>query len=103
MFLPQTPQPFIVEIIRPPAEEQTIAGLLVNALGLAGAFAVAAIPLGLIVGYFLIRWNARRPPEADHMPHVSPSFSLGHVELNEPDAFAKATAPKADPPSSPIQ
>jgi hypothetical protein len=45
VFLPQTPQPFIVEIIRPPAEELTIADLLINSLGLAGAFAVAAIPL----------------------------------------------------------
>ncbi len=94
MFLPQTPQPFIVEIIRPPAQEETIAGLLVNALGLAGAFAVAAIALGLIVGYLMIRWNARRRPEAEHMPHVSPS-----LQLKEPDAFAKATASKADPPS----
>lgn len=75
----QTPTPFIVEIIRPPAEEQTIAGLLINSLGLAGALAVAAVPLGLVVGFFLIRWNRRRPPEADHMPHVSPSF-----EVNEP-------------------
>ena len=99
MLLPQTPTPFIVEIIRPPAEEQTIAGLLVNALGLAGAFAFAAIPLGLIAGYFLIRWNGRRPPEADHMPHVSPSFELN----NEPDALAKATASKRDPPSAPVR
>jgi ABC-type phosphate transport system permease subunit len=66
----------MVEIIRPPADEQTIAGLLVNSLGLAGALAVAAVPLGLVVGYFLIRWNARRPPEAAHMPHVSPSLQL---------------------------
>ena len=62
----------MVEIIRPPAEELTIADLLVNSLGLAGAFAVAAIPLGLVVGYLMIKWNGRRPPEADHMPHVSP-------------------------------
>ena len=66
----------MVEIIRPPAEEQTIAGLLINSLGLAGALAVAAIPLGLVVGFLLIRWNARRPPEAGHMPHVSPSLQL---------------------------
>jgi len=71
-----TPQPFMVEIIRPPADELTIADLLVNSLGLAGAFAVAAIPLGLIVGYLMIKWNARRPPEADHMPHVGPSHQV---------------------------
>jgi ABC-type Fe3+ transport system permease subunit len=75
----------MVEIIRPPADELTIADLLVNSLGLAGAFAVAAIPLGLVVGYLMIKWNGRRPPEADHMPHVSPSHEI------------------KDPPSSPIQ
>jgi len=73
----------MVEIIRPPADEQTIPGLIINALGLAGAFALAAIPLGLIVGYLLIRWNKRRPPESDHMPHVSPSFSSGHGDLSD--------------------
>ena len=91
MFLPQTPQPFMVEIIRPPADELTVTDLLINSLGLAGAFALAAVPLGLIVGYLMIKWNARRPPEADHMPHVSPSFSPG--EFNE----------RPGPPSSPVQ
>ena len=76
MFLLQTPKPFIVEIIRPPTQELTISDLLVNSLGLAGIFALVAIPLGLIAGYLLIRWNARRPPEADHMPHISPSLDL---------------------------
>lgn len=90
MFLQSqpTPQPFIVEIIRPPSDELTISDLLVNSLGLAGAFAVAAIPLGLIAGYLLIRWNARRRPEDDHMPHISPS-----LELQDPE----------DPPSSPTR
>ena len=75
VFLSQTPtpHPFMVEIIRPPVEEQTISGLIVNSLGMAGAFAVAAIPLGLVLGYLLIKWNKRRPPEADHMPNVTPT------------------------------
>ena len=85
----------MVEIIRPPAEEQTIAGLLVNSLGLAGAFALAAVPLGLVVGYLMIKWNARRPPEADHMPHVSPS-----MELNE---LPPSRQVKAGPPSDPVR
>lgn len=83
-----TPQPFIVEIIRPPSDELTISDLLVNSLGLAGALAVAAIPLGLIAGYLLIRWNARRRPEDNHMPHISPS-----LELKDPE----------DPSSNPAQ
>lgn len=81
------PQPFIVEIVRPPAEETTIADLLVGSLGLAGALALAAVPLGLILGYLLIRWNHRRRPGADHMPPVSPS-----LELKEPE----------DPPSGQV-
>ena len=87
----------MVEIIRPPADELTVTDLLINSLGLAGAFAVAAIPLGLVVGYLRIKWNARRPPEADHMPPVSPSLSLG--ELNEGPASHEA---KPSPPSSPV-
>ena len=81
----------MVEIIRPPADELTVTDLLINSLGLAGALALAAVPLGLIVGYAMIKWNARRPPEADHMPHVIPSFSPG--EFNEP----------GNPPSAPVQ
>jgi len=84
----------MVEIIRPPADELTIADLLVNSLGLAGAFAVAAIPLGLVVGYLMIKWNGRRPPEADHMPHVSPSLELDERPL---PSHIKG------PPSSPVQ
>jgi ABC-type phosphate transport system permease subunit len=60
----QQPQPFIVEIIRPPTEQLGVSDLLINSLGLAGLFALAAVPLGLLAGYVLIRWNARRPPEA---------------------------------------
>jgi hypothetical protein len=99
VFLPQTPtptpQPFMVEIIRPPAEQQTITDLLINSLGLAGAFAVAAVPLGLVAGYLMIKWKARRPPEADHMPHVSPSLELN--ELSDSDDVT------ATPPSGPVQ
>lgn len=76
VFLPQEAKPFIIEIIRPPAEETTIVDVLVGSLGLAGALAVAALPLGLVAGYLLIRWNARRRPESAHMPHISPSMQL---------------------------
>ena len=76
MFQPQNAQPFIVEIIRPPAQETTVADVLIGAFGLAGVFALAAVPLGLVAGYLLIRWNARRRPEDDHMPHISPSIQL---------------------------
>jgi len=74
VFLPQEAKPFIVEIIRPPTEELTVVDVLVGALSLAGVFAVAAVPLGLMVGYALIQWNRRRRPESSHMPHISPSL-----------------------------
>lgn len=76
MFWIQEAQPFIVEIVRPPTPETTAADVLIGALSLAGVFALAAVPLGLIAGFLLIRWHGRRRPEADHMPHVSPSMEL---------------------------
>ncbi|HQX81714.1 MAG TPA: hypothetical protein PKW63_08150 [Vicinamibacterales bacterium] len=74
MFLPQDPKPFIVEIIRPATEELTVVDVLVGALSLAGVFAIAAVPLGIVAGYLLIQWNRRRRPESSHMPHISPSL-----------------------------
>jgi ABC-type phosphate transport system permease subunit len=74
VFAFQDVQPFIVEIIRPPTEEMTVADVLIGALGLAGAIALAAVPLGVLMGFLLIRWNKRRRPESDRMPHVSPSL-----------------------------
>jgi hypothetical protein len=92
VFLLQEAKPFIVEIIRPPTEETTVVDVLVGSLGLAGAFALAAVPLGLIVGVLLIRWNKRRRPESEHMPHISPSMQL--------DADRGAST---DQPSSPAR
>jgi ABC-type phosphate transport system permease subunit len=90
VFLLQEAKPFIVEIIRPPTEELSVVDVLVGALSLAGVFALAAVPLGLVAGYFLIQWNRRRRPESSHMPHISPSLQ-GPQERNDP------TPPGSDP------
>lgn len=88
MLVPQEAQPFIVEIIRPPTEELTVVDVLVGALGLAAVIALAAVPLGVLTGYLLIRWNRLRRPESSHMPHIAPS-----LQIDEPTT----------PPSSPTQ
>lgn len=61
---------FVVEIIRPETPELTVVDVLVGSLGLAGALAVAAIPLGALVGWLLIRRSRRHRPETDHMPSI---------------------------------
>ncbi|NQW04064.1 MAG: hypothetical protein HQ485_08550 [Acidobacteria bacterium] len=86
----QEAQPFIVEIIRPPAQETTVADVLIGALGLAGVFALAALPLGLVAGYLLIQWHARKRPEDDHMPHVGPSMQLDVFESTTESASDQA-------------
>jgi len=62
--------PFIVEIIRPATDEITVVDVLVGSLGVAGALALAALPLGALAGWLLIRWKQRRRPEDDHMPSI---------------------------------
>lgn len=66
----QQTEPFVVEIIRPPTDEVTVVDVLVGSLGVAGVLAAAAIPLGLLAGWWLIRWKRRHRPEADHMPSI---------------------------------
>ncbi|MCC7184651.1 MAG: hypothetical protein IT185_00315 [Acidobacteria bacterium] len=64
------PDSFIVEIIRPETAEVTVVDVLVGALGLAGALALVAIPLGLLAGWWLIRRKQRHRPDDDHMPSI---------------------------------
>ena len=66
----QPPEPFIVEIIRPETAEVTVVDVLVGSLGLAGALAAVAIPLGLLAGWLLIRRKQQHRPEDDHMPSI---------------------------------
>lgn len=61
---------FIVEIIRPETKEVTVVDVLVGALGVAGGLALLALPLGALVGWWLIRRSRRHRPEDDHMPSI---------------------------------
>ncbi len=67
----QPPQPdaFVVEIIRPETQELTVVDVLVGSLGVAGALALLAVPLGLLAGWFLIRRSRRRG-----LKHDAPSI-----------------------------
>lgn len=62
--------PFIVEIIRPAAEELTVVDVLVGALSLAGVLGLIALPLGALAGWAFIRRRRSRRPEDDHMPSI---------------------------------
>lgn len=66
---PPSPQPFIVEIIRPKTPETTVVDVLVGSFGIAGILAAIAIPLGLLVGWWLIR-RSRRRGLANDVPHI---------------------------------
>jgi ABC-type phosphate transport system permease subunit len=64
------PDSFIVEIIRPETAEVTVVDVLVGSLSLAGVLAFVALPLGLLVGWLLIRRKQRHRPDEDHMPSI---------------------------------
>jgi ABC-type phosphate transport system permease subunit len=64
------PDSFIVEIIRPETAEVTVVDVLVGSIGLAGALAFVAVPLGLLAGWLLIRRKQRHRPEDEHMPSI---------------------------------
>jgi len=64
------PDSFIVEIIRPETAEVTVVDVLVGSLSLAGILAFVALPLGLLVGWLLIRRQQRHRPDEDHMPSI---------------------------------
>ena len=53
------PSPIIVKIVEPPGDPLGIGGVLIGALGLAGAVTVIAVLVGLVMGgvLFFIRWR----------------------------------------------
>jgi len=68
----QTPQPFIVVPIPPPAHETSLADVILAAIGLTGVLVVASLVAGAIVAGILVYWNRRHPPEEDRLPSISP-------------------------------
>ena len=67
----QTPQPFIINLPQQPAEDTSLANVVVGALGITGALVLLALVLGAVVALVLVQWHRRHPPDRDHMPSVS--------------------------------
>jgi ABC-type dipeptide/oligopeptide/nickel transport system permease component len=65
-------EPFIVNLVREPASETTVADIILGALGLTGVLLLCALLLGSLLALVLVTWHRRRPPTLDHLPSVSP-------------------------------
>jgi len=68
----KAPDAFVVTVIEEPADEFTVADLLINSLTLAGVLVLVSIVLGALAGWVLVTWNRRRRPERHHLPPVNP-------------------------------
>lgn len=66
------PNAFIVTVAETPARETTLADVIFGSFGVVGALVLLAVVLGGLMALALMYWNKRNPPEARHMPPVSP-------------------------------
>jgi hypothetical protein len=62
-------------VLQQPSPQTTLGDVLLGALGVAGTLLLLALALGALLSLLLVRWNRRHPPEADHLPSVSPFAS----------------------------
>jgi ABC-type dipeptide/oligopeptide/nickel transport system permease component len=67
----QPPPSIIVTVVQEPVREQTVADVIIGALGVAGVLVVLALLLSLVVGLVLVVWNRWFRPEADHLPSIT--------------------------------
>lgn len=68
----QTEGAIIVRLVETPAEEVTVADVIIGSLGVAGAMTLAAVALGLVLGWILIVRSRRRGVEREHPPSIHP-------------------------------
>lgn len=68
----QTDGAFIVRIVEQPAAEVTVADVILGALGIAGLMTLAAVILGLGLGWLLILRSRRRGGQDDQPPSIHP-------------------------------
>lgn len=68
----QTEGAIIVRLVEEPAQEMTVADVIVGALGVAGVLTLAAVVLGLALGWLLIVRSRRRGVESEHPPSIHP-------------------------------
>jgi hypothetical protein len=62
--------PIIITVAQTPAEELSIADVVLGSLGLAGALLVLALVLGVAVAAVRVGWNRAHRPEENHLPPV---------------------------------
>ncbi len=66
----QSEEAFIVRLVEQPAPEVTVADVILGSLGVAGVMTLAAILLGALVGWMLIRRSRRRGLTQEHPPSI---------------------------------
>jgi len=71
------PSPFVVTVIREPAQEMSVPELIIGSLGIAGSLLLVAIVFGVVAGVVLVVWNKFHPPADRHLPSVSPQLPVG--------------------------
>jgi hypothetical protein len=72
-----TPSPFVVTVIREPADEMSVPELIIGSLGIAGSLLLLALVCGAVAGVVLVVWNKFHPPVDRHLPSVSPQVPVG--------------------------
>ncbi|HVQ41768.1 MAG TPA: hypothetical protein VMS54_06170 [Vicinamibacterales bacterium] len=71
------PSPFVVTVIREPADEMSVPELIIGSLGIAGSLLLLALVCGAVAGVVLVVWNKFHPPVDRHLPSVSPQVPVG--------------------------
>jgi hypothetical protein len=73
----QNQQPLIVRIIEPPpARQTTVADVFLGSLTITLIAVAVAAAAGAVLAALLVRWRKTHPPEADHLPAVTPPQAL---------------------------
>jgi hypothetical protein len=67
----------VVTIAQTPADEVTLAEVILGSFGVVGALVGLAIVLGAAMSLLMVVWHRRHRPEDDHMPSVAPVTVLG--------------------------
>ena len=68
----QTDGAVMVRLVEQPAPEVTVGDVIIGSLGIAGVMTLAAVVLGALVGWWLIRRARKKGLEAEHPPSIHP-------------------------------
>ena len=56
-----------------PAEETTVADVVIGSLGVVGVLVSLALVLGILLAGARVVWSKRHPAAEDHLPPVTPN------------------------------